>query len=178
VHETNISATYRPYHAPVFLAQSKGYFAEQGIKVALLTPQDPSDVTEIIGSGKVSTIDDNCVQHNHVAHSFSSFSLSQVDMGAKAMIHTIAGKARGFPIKSIGTMMDEPFTGLVYLKDSGITAFKDIKGRKIGYVGEFGKVQVSVRLSWRQQVTDRLIGTAFSSILVGRVSTSDVFFFF
>ena len=63
-------------------------------------------------------------------------------MGAKAMIHTIAGKARGFPIKSIGTMMDEPFTGLVYLKDSGITSFKDIKGRKIGYVGEFGKVQV------------------------------------
>lgn len=65
-------------------------------------------------------------------------------MGAKAMIHTIAGKARGFPIKSIGTMMDEPFTGLVYLKESGIKEFKDIKGRKIGYVGEFGKVQVSV----------------------------------
>jgi hypothetical protein len=63
-------------------------------------------------------------------------------MGAKAMIHTIAGKARGFPIKSIGTMMDEPFTGLVYLKESGITKFEDIKGRKIGYVGEFGKVQV------------------------------------
>lgn len=63
-------------------------------------------------------------------------------MGAKAMIHTIAGKARGFPIQSIGTMMDEPFTGLVYLKDSGITRFEDIKGRKIGYVGEFGKVQL------------------------------------
>lgn len=31
----------------------------------------------------------------------------KVDMGAKAMIHTIAGKARGFPIKSVGTMMDE-----------------------------------------------------------------------
>lgn len=106
-----------PYHAPVFLAQAKGFFAEQGIKVALLQPQDPSDVTEIIGSGKV-------------------------DMGAKAMIHTIAGKARGFPIKSVGTMMDEPFTGLVYLKSSGIERFEDIKGRKIGYVGEFGKVQL------------------------------------
>jgi pyrimidine precursor biosynthesis enzyme len=47
------SPRHRPYHAPVFLAQSKGYFAEQGIQVALITPQDPSDVTEIIGSGKV-----------------------------------------------------------------------------------------------------------------------------
>jgi pyrimidine precursor biosynthesis enzyme len=79
-------------------------------------------------------------------------------MGAKAMIHTIAGKARGFPIKSIGTMMDEPFTGLVYLKESGITKFEDIKGRKIGYVGEFGKVQVSSR---RLEILLRLLSFIF-----------------
>jgi pyrimidine precursor biosynthesis enzyme len=36
------------------------------------------------------------------------------------MIHTIAGKARGFPIKSIGTLMDEPFTGVLYLEVSGV----------------------------------------------------------
>jgi hypothetical protein len=42
-----------PYHIPVFLAQSKGYFADEGIKVAILEPNDPSDVTELIGSGKV-----------------------------------------------------------------------------------------------------------------------------
>ena len=38
----------------MYLAKAKGFFAEQGISVALLSPQDPSDVTEIIGSGKVS----------------------------------------------------------------------------------------------------------------------------
>lgn len=76
-------------------------------------------MTEIIGSGKV-------------------------DMGAKAMIHTIAGSARGFPIESIGTLMDEPFTGVVYLEGSGITTdFRSLKGKRIGYVGEFGKIQVS-----------------------------------
>ena len=107
-----------PYHAPIFLAQSKGFFAEEGIKVALLEPNDPSDVTEIIGSGKV-------------------------DMGTKAMIHTIAGKARGFPIESIGTLLDEPFTGVVYLEGSGITPdFQSLKGKRIGYVGEFGKIQI------------------------------------
>lgn len=60
-----------------------------------------------------------------------------------AQIHTLAGKARGFPIESVGTLMDEPFTGLVYLEGSGITTdFRSIKGKTIGYVGEFGKIQV------------------------------------
>lgn len=107
-----------PYHAPVYLAQKMGFFEGQGIKVALLEPNDPSDVTEIIGSGKV-------------------------DMGFKAMIHTLAAKARGFPVTSIGSLLDEPFTGVVYLKGSGVTTdFKSLKGKKIGYVGEFGKIQI------------------------------------
>lgn len=54
-----------PYHAPLYLAQARGYFKDEGLKVALLEPNDPSDVTEIVGSGKV-------------------------DMGFKAMIHTLA----------------------------------------------------------------------------------------
>ncbi|QRW12596.1 hypothetical protein RhiLY_11595 [Ceratobasidium sp. AG-Ba] len=88
------------------------------IKVAILEPNDPSDVTEIIGSGKV-------------------------DMGCKAMIHTIAGKARGFPITSIGTLLDEPFTGVIYLEGSGVTEdFTSLRGKRIGYVGEFGKIQI------------------------------------
>lgn len=113
---TNWHAT--PYHAPLFLAQSRGYFKDEGIQVALLEPNDPSDVTEIVGSGKV-------------------------DMGFKAMIHTLAAKARNYPVTSIGSLLDEPFTGVVYLKDSGITEdFRSLKGRRIGYVGEFGKIQI------------------------------------
>lgn len=95
--------------------------------MALLEPNDPSglspiryhldtlwseascrvtDVTEIIGSGKV-------------------------NMGFKAMIHTLAAKARGFPVTSIGSLLDEPFTGVVYLKGSDIkTDFRSLKGRK------------------------------------------------
>lgn len=70
----NDSRHATPYHAPLYLAQSRGYFKDEGLKVALLEPNDPSDVTEIIGSGKV-------------------------DMGFKAMIHTLAvrfqsGKSR------------------------------------------------------------------------------------
>ncbi|KAI8848174.1 NMT1/THI5 like-domain-containing protein [Chytridium lagenaria] len=106
-----------PYHAPIFLAQKLGYFEEEGVKIAILEPSDPSDVTEIIGSGKV-------------------------DMGCKAMIHTIAAKARGFPVTSIGTLLDEPFTGVVYIKSNNTITedFQSLRGRRIGYVGEFGKI--------------------------------------
>ena len=64
-------------------------------------------VTEIIGSGKV-------------------------DMGFKAMIHTLAAKARRFPITSVGSLLDEPFTGVAYLKDSGITTdFRSLRARRL-----------------------------------------------
>ncbi|KAG2229537.1 NMT1/THI5 like-domain-containing protein [Thamnidium elegans] len=108
-----------PYHLPLFLASKLGFFTKQDISVAILEPNDPSDVTEIIGSGKI-------------------------DLGLKAMIHTIAGKARGYPIKSIGTLLDEPFTGVIHPSHkSGITSdFKSLRGKKIGYVGEFGKIQL------------------------------------
>lgn len=107
-----------PYHIPVYLAQTKGYFKEAGLDIALLEPTNPSDVTELIGLGKC-------------------------DMGLKAMVHTLAAKARGFPVTSVGSLLDEPFTGVLYLEGSGITTdFQSLKGKRIGYVGEFGKIQI------------------------------------
>lgn len=103
-----------PYHSPIFVAHAKGYYQEEGIKLAILEPNDPSDVTEIVGLG-------------------------HVDFGVKAMIHTVAARAKGYPLTSIGTLLDEPPTGLIALKSSGISSFQDIIGKRVGYIGEFGK---------------------------------------
>jgi ABC-type nitrate/sulfonate/bicarbonate transport system substrate-binding protein len=106
-----------PYHAPIFVAKELGYFEQEDINLAVLEPTDPSDVTELVGTGRA-------------------------DMGLKAMIHTIAGRVRGFPLKAIGMLLDEPPTGLLYSNKSGnnnINRVQDLKGKKIGYVGEFGK---------------------------------------
>lgn len=103
-----------PYHAPILIAQELGFYEQEDIKLAILEPADPSDVTEIVGLGTV-------------------------DFGVKAMIHTVAAKAKGYPVTSIGTLLDEPPTGLISLKSSGIKTFQDIVGKRVGYIGEFGK---------------------------------------
>jgi pyrimidine precursor biosynthesis enzyme len=110
------------------VAKELGFFEQESINLAILEPTDPSDVTELIGTGRA-------------------------DMGLKAMIHTIAGRVRGFPIKAIGMLLDEPPTGLVYSNNNNnksgnnnnndandiISSIHDLKGKRIGYVGEFGK---------------------------------------
>jgi ABC-type nitrate/sulfonate/bicarbonate transport system substrate-binding protein len=103
-----------PYHAPIFVAKELGYFEQEGINLAVLEPTDPSDVTELVGTGRA-------------------------DMGLKAMIHTIAGRVRGFPLKALGMLLDEPPTGLLYSNKGNISNVQDLKGKRIGYVGEFGK---------------------------------------
>jgi ABC-type nitrate/sulfonate/bicarbonate transport system substrate-binding protein len=103
-----------PYHTPIFVAKALGFYEEEKINLAILEPTDPSDVTEIVGLG-------------------------QVDIGVKAMIHTAAARAKGFKVTSIGTLLDEPPTGLISLKSSGIHTFQDIAGKRVGYIGEFGK---------------------------------------
>lgn len=103
-----------PYHTPIFAAKALGFYEDENIKLAILEPTDPSDVTEIVGTEKV-------------------------DIGLKAMLHTVAGREKGFPISSVATLLDEPPTGLIALKSSGINTFHDIAGKRVGYIGEFGK---------------------------------------
>ena len=108
----NPELAYYLIATPIIVAQQLGFYAD--IKLAILEPNDPSDITELVGLGTV-------------------------DFGVKAMIHTVAARAKGYPITSIGTLLDEPPTGLIALKSSGIREFHDIVNKRVGYIGEFGK---------------------------------------
>lgn len=109
-----------PYHTPLFVAKEKGWLLEEGVDIAILETTNPSDVTEVVGSGAV-------------------------DMGFKAMIHVLAAKDRGIDMKSFGTLLDEPPTGLIFKKSTKIESIQDLVGKKIGYIGHFGKIMVSNR---------------------------------
>jgi len=104
-----------PYHTPIILGNHLNFYQEEGMELAILEPHNPSDVPEIVGT-------------------------ASVDLGLKAIIHCYAVKGRGFPIKSIGTLLDEPYTGLLFLKESGIKDFQDLRGKRLGFVGHFGKI--------------------------------------
>ncbi len=106
-----------PYHTPIVVAQKMGFYQEQDIDLALLEPHNPTDVTKIVGRG-------------------------EVKLGLKAMIHCFAARDRGYPIQSIGTLFDEPPTGFISLKRNNIQTLEDIKGKCIGYIGEFGKIMI------------------------------------
>ncbi len=58
------------------------------VSCQILETTNPSDVTEVVGAGKA-------------------------DLGLKAMIHILAAKDKGIDLKSFGTLLDEPPTGLV-----------------------------------------------------------------
>lgn len=104
-----------PYHTPVFMAHHLGFYKEEGLAPAIMETTDPSDVTDLIGQNKV-------------------------DIALKAMIHTYAARAKGYKVVSAGTLFHEPPTGLIFLQSSGIKGFDDIRGKRIGYIGRFGKI--------------------------------------
>jgi ABC-type nitrate/sulfonate/bicarbonate transport system substrate-binding protein len=111
-----------PYHTPIFVGKELGFFDDEGINLAILEPNDPSDVTEIVGLGAV-------------------------DFGLKAMIHTLAARTKGFDVISLGTLLDEPPTGFISKPETKITSFSDLKGKRIGYIGHFGKIIIDYLLS-------------------------------
>ncbi|MCS5707807.1 ABC transporter substrate-binding protein [Candidatus Berkiella cookevillensis] len=106
-----------PYHAPLVVAQEMGFFEKYGIDLAIIEPTNPSDVTKIIGTGAIK-------------------------LGLKAMVHCFAARARGYAIQSIATVLDEPPTGLISPLKQRIKHIADIQNKRIGYVGEFGKIMI------------------------------------
>lgn len=103
-----------PFHAPLFVAKALNFYEDVGINLCILEVTDPKDAIELVSAGSI-------------------------DFGLKTMLNTAAAHANGYGVASIGTLLKEPPLGLYTLKPSGIRNFHDIVGKRIGYVGEFGK---------------------------------------
>jgi ABC-type nitrate/sulfonate/bicarbonate transport system substrate-binding protein len=99
------------------VAKKRGFYDEEGIDLAILETTNPSDVTEIVGSGAV-------------------------NLGLNAMIHISAAKDRGINLTSIRSFLDEPPTGLIFKAIQNISKFADIVGKRVGYIGHFGTVML------------------------------------
>lgn len=97
-----------PDHAPIILAQEKGFFAEQGLEVEIIAPADPADPPKLVAAGRA----DLAVSYQPQLH---------------LQVH------EGLPLRRVGTLVATPLNCLMVDGDGPVQNLADLKGRKIGY---------------------------------------------
>ncbi len=95
-------------HLPVFVARDKGYFAENGIRVDIISPSETSDALKLAASG-------------------------HVDLAVSYQPQTIMAADQGIAVKVVAPLVTHPLTTLLFLKGRGIETPADLSGQKIGY---------------------------------------------
>ena len=97
-------------HLGFFIAQQKGYFADENLNVTMYTPSDPSTVLQTVGAGQ-----------DHFGMSY------QPDV--------LLARNEGVPVVSILGVVQHPLNSLMTLETSGITRPSELAGKKVGYPG-------------------------------------------
>ena len=95
-------------HLPIYVAQEKGFFEEQGLDVKILSPSDTADALKLAAAGKV-------------------------DLAVSYEPQTVMAAARGIDVRVVGRLIGHPLTTLLYLQSSGFTKPADLNGKTIGY---------------------------------------------
>ena len=95
-------------HLPIYVAQEKGYFSDQGIEVRIISPSETSDALKLAAS-------DN------------------VDLAVSYQPQTIIAKDMGLSIKVVAPLVVHPLTTLLFLEGRGIKNPSDLSHKKIGY---------------------------------------------
>ncbi|MDQ0316703.1 ABC transporter substrate-binding protein [Amorphus orientalis] len=97
-----------PDHAPLVVAEERGYFADEGLAVELVTPSDPSAPPRLVAAGE-----------GDIAVTYQPSLYQQAE--------------EGLPLARIGTLVATPLNTLVALADGPIERLEDLKGKTIGY---------------------------------------------
>ncbi len=97
-------------HSELFIAQERGYFADEGLDVNIFTPGDPSTVLQTVASGRD-------------------------DFGINYQTGVLLAREQGVPVVSIMALVQHPLNSVMALKESGIVEPKDLAGKKVGWPG-------------------------------------------
>lgn len=97
-----------PDHAPLIIAQEKGYFKAHDLDVDLIPPSDPSAPPRLVAAG-------------------------QADVAVSYQPNIYLSVKEGLPLIRFGTLISTPLTALVALKDGPVKSIADLKGKTVGY---------------------------------------------
>jgi putative hydroxymethylpyrimidine transport system substrate-binding protein len=97
-----------PDHVPLYAAQQEGYFAQAGLRITLQVPANTDDPLKLAAAGRV-------------------------DVAVNYEPNVIIARAQGLPVRSIGILIGQPLTTIMFLKSSGIRSPKDLVGRQVGF---------------------------------------------
>ncbi|MFC0560021.1 ABC transporter substrate-binding protein [Halalkalibacter alkalisediminis] len=98
-------------HSYLYVAQEKGYFEEEGIKLNIKFPANPTDPINLAAAG-------------------------QVTLGISYQPDVVIARAtQNVPVKSIGAIVRSPLNHVVFLEDSEIESPKDLEGKQVGFPG-------------------------------------------
>lgn len=95
-------------HLPIYVAQEKGYFSEEGVQVKILSPSDTADALKLAVAGKV-------------------------DLAVSYEPQTIIAASEGLPVRVVGRLVAHPLTTLLFLKEKGYSSPAALNGKTIGY---------------------------------------------
>ena len=95
-------------HLPIYVARQRGYFADEGLELNIISPSETADGLKMAASGNV-------------------------DIAVSYQPQTIIAAARGLEVVVFARLIEHPLTTLLFLKDKGIKVPADLTGKKIGY---------------------------------------------
>ena len=95
-------------HLPIYVAQQRGYFAEEGVAVKILSPSDTTDALKLAAAGKV-------------------------DLAVSYEPQTVMAASQGIDVRVVGRLIEHPLTTVLFLKSSGFAEPTGLTGRTIGY---------------------------------------------
>ncbi|MFQ6030310.1 MAG: ABC transporter substrate-binding protein [Dehalococcoidia bacterium] len=112
LRQVSVALDWFPWsnHSGLYVAQEKGYFAEEGLDVQIRTPSDPSIVPQLVATGRD-------------------------DFGINYQTGVLIAREQGVPVVSIMALVQHPLNSVMALKKSGIDEPKDLAGKTVGWPG-------------------------------------------
>ena len=99
-----------PDHAGIFTAQEAGFFEDAGLDVSIDAPTDPALPIKLVAAGKA-------------------------DLAVSYEPEVLLAREQGLDVVSVGALVNQPLTSMIWLKKSKIKRVADLKGKTISTAG-------------------------------------------